>query len=196
MAYTTQALVKTYLGIPSSTSSENTAIDSAIAAADSEIDQICGRTFVTPGAATTKTYVPYDDYTVYIDDVAQTTGLVVKEDTALDGAYDTTLTITTNFILTGNSAPYRVLRRVDGDLWLRDRYGRPTVSVEAFHGYKMTVPSQVSQCSLVIAARLYQRKSSPLGFQTGGVDLGFVRISRSDPEVVALLRGLKIMAAA
>lgn len=195
MAYTTQALVKTYLGIPSGTSSENTAIDSAIAAADSEIDQICGRTFVTPGAATTKTYVPYDDYTVYIDDVAQTTGLVVKEDTALDGAYDTTLTITTDFILTGNSAPYRVLRRVDGDMWPRDRYGRPTVSVEAFHGYKMTVPSQVSQCSLVIAARLYQRKSSPLGFQTGGVDLGFVRISRSDPEVVALLRGLKIMAA-
>ena len=196
MAYTSQALVKSYLGIPSGTSTENTAVDSAIAAADSEIDQICGRTFVTPGAATTKTYIPYDNYTVYIDDVAQTSGLVVKEDTSLDGTYDSTLTITTDFVLTGNNAPYRVIKRVDGDLWPRDRYGRPTVSVEAYHGYQMTVPSQISQCALVIAARLYQRKSSPLGFQTGGVDLGFVRISRNDPEVQSLLRGLKIMAAA
>ena len=71
MAYTSQALVKAYLGIPSSTSSENTAIDNAIAAADAEIDQITGRTFVVPSGATAKTFIPYDDYTLYVDDVAQ-----------------------------------------------------------------------------------------------------------------------------
>jgi hypothetical protein len=196
MAYTTQALVKNYLGIPSSTSSENTAIDNAIAAADAEIDQITGRTFVVPSGATAKTFIPYDDYTVYCDDIAQTTGLIVKTDTGLDGTYDTTLTITTDYVLTGNSAPYRLIRRVDGDTWPRDRYGRPTVEVTAFFGYGMAVPDQIAQCSLVIAARLYQRRSSPLGFQAGGVDVGFVRISRTDPEVIALLRGLKIPAAA
>lgn len=194
--YTTQSLVKTYLGIPSGTTSEDTAIDNAIAAAEAEIDQITGRTFVVPGGATAKTYVAYDDYTVYVDDIAQTTGLIVKEDTTLDGTYDTTLTITTDYILDGNTAPYRVIRRVDGDEFTRGRYGRPTVQVTAFYGYAMTVPDQVKQCALVIAARLYQRRSSPLGFQAGSVDVGFVRISRTDPEVIALLRGLKLPAAA
>ena len=196
MAYTTQALVKAYLGIPSATSSENTAIDNAIAAADAEIDQITGRTFEVPSGATAKTYTPFDDYTVYVNDIAQTTGLIVKTDTSLDGTYDTTLTITTDYVLDGNTAPYRIIKRVDGSAYPRDRYGRPTVQVTAFYGYGMAIPDQVKQCALVIAARLYQRKSSPLGFQAGSVDVGFVRISRTDPEVIALLRGLKLPAAA
>ena len=194
--YTTQSLVKTYLGIPSGTTSEDTAIDNAIAAAEAEIDQITGRTFVVPSSATAKTYVAYDDYTVYVDDIAKTDGLIVKEDTTLDGTYDTTLTITTDYVLDGNKAPYRVVKRVDGDSFTRGRFGRPTLQVTAFYGYAMTVPDQVKQCALVIAARLYQRRSSPLGFQAGSVDVGFVRISRTDPEVIALLRGLKLPAAA
>ena len=196
MAYSTQALVKAYLNIPSSVSSENTAIDNALAAADAEIDELTGRTFVVPSSATAKTYIPYDDYTVYLDDIAKTDGLVVKEDTSLDGTYDTTLTITTDYVLTGNTTPYRVIKRVDGDEWPRDRYGRPTVEVTAFWGYGMEVPDQIKQCSTVLAARLYQRKSTPLGFQAGSVDTGFIRISRNDPEVISLLRGLKILAAA
>ncbi len=196
MAYTDLATVRSYLGIPSSDSSQTAAINAAIAASDKEIDQITGRTFVVPSGATAKTFIPYDDYTLYVDDVAQLTGLVVKEDTTLDGTYDTTLTITTDYVVNGNSAPYRVIKRVDGDTWPRDRYGRPTVEVTAFYGYGMAVPDQIKQCSLVIAARLYQRRSSPLGFQAGSVDVGFVRISRTDPEVIALLRGLKIPAAA
>jgi len=196
MAYTTQALVKSYLGIPSGTTSEDTAIDNAIAAADAEIESICGRTFVVPSGATAKTFIPFDDYTVYVDDIAKIDSLVVKTDTGLDGTYDTTLTITTDYVLEGNSAPYRMIKRVDGSAFPRDRYGRPTVEVTAFWGYGMAVPDQVAQCSLVIAARLYQRKSSPLGFQAGSVDVGFVRISRTDPEVGELLRGLKLPAAA
>ena len=196
MAYTSQALVKAYLGIPSGTSSENTAIDNAIAAGDAEIDQLTGRTFVVPGGATVKTWVPYDNTVVYCDDLAQLTGLVVKTDETLDGSYDTTLTITTDFIVSGNAGPYRSLTRVDGSPWPRDVYGRATVSVEAFYGYAMSVPDQIAQCALVLAARLYQRKSSPLGFQAGSIDVGFVRISRTDPEIIALLRGLKLPAAA
>ena len=134
MAYTDLATVRSYLGIPSSDSSQTAAINAAIAASDKEIDQITGRTFVVPSGATAKTFIPYDDYTLYVDDVAQLTGLVVKEDTTLDGTYDTTLTITTDYVVNGNSAPYRVIKRVDGDTWPRDRYGRPTVEVTAFYG--------------------------------------------------------------
>ena len=82
MAYSTQALVKAYLNIPSAVSSENTAIDNALAAADAEIDQLTGRTFEVPSGATAKTYIPFDDYTVYVEDIAQTTGLIVKTDTS------------------------------------------------------------------------------------------------------------------
>ena len=197
MAYmTTRDLVKQYLGIPDGTSSENTPIDNAISAAESEIESICGRTFEVPSSATAKTFIPFDDFTVYCDDIAQKTGLVVKTDTSLDGTYDTTLTITTDYVLNGNTAPYRLIQRVDGSAFPRDRYGRPTVQITAFYGYGMTVPDQVKQCALVLAARLYQRRSSPLGFQAGNVDIGFVRISRTDPEVIALLRGLKLPAAA
>ena len=193
---TTRDLVKQYLGIPDGTSSENTPIDNAISAAESEIESICGRTFKVPSSATAKTFIPFDDFTVYCDDIAQKTGLVVKTDTSLDGTYDTTLTITTDYVLNGNTAPYRLIQRVDGSAFPRDRYGRPTVQITAFYGYGMTVPDQVKQCALVLAARLYQRRSSPLGFQAGNVDIGFVRISRTDPEVIALLRGLKLPAAA
>ena len=196
MAYTDLATVRTYLGIPSSDSSQTSAINAAIAAAQAEIDQITGRTFEVPSGATAKTFIPYDDYTVFCDDIAQTTGLIVKTDTGLDGTYDTTLTITTDYVLNGNAAPYRVIKRVDGSAWPRDRYGRPTVQITAFWGYGMAIPDQIKQCALVIAARLYQRRSSPLGFQAGSVDVGFVRISRTDPEVIALLRGLKLPAAA
>ena len=196
MAYTDLATVRTYLGIPSSDSSQTSAINAAIAAAQAEIDQITGRTFEVPSGATAKTFIPYDDYTVYCDDIAQTTGLIVKTDTGLDGTYDTTLTITTDYVLNGNAAPYRVIKRVDGSAWPRDRYGRPTVQVTGFWGYGMAIPDQIKQCALVIAARLYQRRSSPLGFQAGSVDVGYVRISRSDPEVISLLRGLKLPAAA
>ena len=193
---TTRDLVKQYLGIPDGTSSENTPIDNAISAAESEIESICGRTFEVPSSATAKTFIPFDDFTVYCDDIAQKTGLVVKTDTSLDGTYDTTLTITTDYVLNGNTAPYRLIQRVDGSAFPRDRYGRPTVQVTAFYGYGMAIPDQIKQCALVLAARLYQRRSSPLGFQAGNVDIGFVRISRTDPEVIALLRGLTLPAAA
>ena len=196
MAYTDLATVRTYLGIPSSDSSQTSAINAAIAAAQAEIDQITGRTFEVPSGATAKTFIPYYDYTVFCDDIAKTDGLIVKTDTGLDGTYDTTLTITTDYVLNGNAAPYRVIKRVDGSAWPRDRYGRPTVQITAFWGYGMAIPDQIKQCALVIAARLYQRRSSPLGFQAGSVDVGFVRISRTDPEVIALLRGLKLPAAA
>ena len=196
MAYTDLATVRTYLGIPSSDSSQTSAINAAIAAAQAEIDQITGRTFEVPSGATAKTFIPYDDYTVFCDDIAQTTGLIVKTDTGLDGTYDTTLTITTDYVLNGNAAPYRVIKRVDGSAYPRDRYGRATVQITGFWGYGMAIPDQIKQCALVIAARLYQRRSSPLGFQAGSVDVGFVRISRTDPEVIALLRGLKLPAAA
>jgi hypothetical protein len=73
-------------------------------------------------------------------------------------------------------------------------YGRPTVEVTGTFGYAAAVPDNVKQAALLLAARLYQRKASPLGFQAGAIsELGPVRISRSDPDVGALLHGLRLL---
>jgi len=194
-AYTTRNVVKTYLGIPSGTSSEDDPIDAAIDAAEQEIDNYTGRTFVVPGAATAKVYRPSDDRVVLVDDIAQTTSLVVKTDSADDGAYDTTLTITTEFILDGNASPYRVVRRVDGSAFPRYISNRPTVQVTAYFGYGMSIPKSIVQASTLMGARLYQRRSSPLGFQAG-LEGDAVRISRIDPDMRALLAGYRLPAVA
>jgi len=194
-AYTTRAVVKTYLGIPSATSSEDDPIDAAIDAAEQEIDNYTGRSFVVPGSATAKVYRPMDDRVVLVDDIAQTTSLVVKTDTADDGAYDTTLTITSEFVLEGNVTPYRIIRRVDGSTFPRYMSNRATVEVTAFYGYGMAIPKAIVQASTVLGARLYQRRSSPLGFQAG-LEGDAVRISRIDPDVRALLSGYRLLAVA
>lgn len=195
--YTSRATVKTYLGIPDGTTSEDSAIDDALAAAEDEIDNICGRTFVVPGSATAKVYQPVNGVIVAVDDIAQTTSLVVKTDTANDGAYDTTLTVTSEYIVEGNAAPYRIIRRVDGSTFPRYTSDRPTVEVTAYWGYAMSVPGPVVQAATVLSARLYQRRSSPLGFQAGmSSEFGPVRISRIDPDIRSLLSGYRLIGVA
>ena len=194
-AYTTRAVVKTYLGIPSGTSSEDDPIDAAIDAAEAEIDAHTGRTFVVPGSATAKVYRPMNDRVVLVDDIAQTTSLAVKVDGSDDGSYDTTLTITSEFVVDGNTAPYRVICRVDGSAFPRYTSDRATIQITAYFGYGMSIPKAIVQASTVLGARLYQRRSSPLGFQAG-LEGDAVRISRIDPDVRALLSGYRLPAVA
>lgn len=194
MAYTTRALVKASLGIPSATTSEDTAIDAAILAADAEIDQYTGRTFENVTQA--RVYVPTSSLTLNVDDIATLSGLQVKVDNDADGTYETTLTINTDFIVAGNKAPYRLIRQVNQG-WPLTIYARPTVQVTATWGYATTVPAPVKQAALLLSARLYQRKASPLGYAAGVVsELGPVRISRNDPDVGNLLAGYRLLGVA
>ena len=197
MAYTLLATVKEYLGIPSAQTSEDAAITAAINAAEAQIDQYCGRTFATAVTPSARTYYPATDKLVHVDDIGTLTGLVVKEDTSDDGTFDTTLTITTDFVLDGNEAPHTTIRLVDGT-WSRPRSNRPSVEVTAAWSYDDTAtPAQVVQAATILGARLYQRRSSPLGFQAGGSpEFGAMRVSRTDPDVAALLTGLRRFAVA
>tara|TARA_R110002012_G_scaffold217270_1_gene388486 strand:+ start:1019 stop:1609 length:591 start_codon:yes stop_codon:yes gene_type:complete len=196
LPYSSLAIIKSYLGIPSGSSSEDTAVTAALNAADAEIDNICGRTFTVPGATSIKTYVPTSDKYAIVEDVAQLSGLVVKVDTTDDGTYDTTLAAT-SYIMDGNSAPFTVLRRVDGNSFYRFHSNRPTIQVTAYHGYQMgNVPYPIVQASTILAARLYQRRSSPLGVTAGTAEAGVFRISRQDPELGSLLRGFRLFGVA
>ena len=195
MPYSSVATIKSYLGIPSGSTSEETAITAALNAADQEINNICGRTFAVPGATSVKTYVPTSDKYAIVDDIAQLSGLVVKLDSSDDGTYDVTLA-GSSYIMDGNSAPYTVLRRVDGNSFYRFHSNRPTIQVTAYHGFGMSVPYPIEQASTILAARLYQRRSSPLGVTAGSAEAGVFRISRQDPELVSLLRGYRLFGVA
>jgi len=196
MPFSSVATIKSYLGIPSGSTSEDTAITAALNAADSEIQNICGRTFAVPGATSVKTYVPTSDKYAIVDDIAQLSGLVVKLDSSDNGTYDVTLA-GSSYIMDGNNAPYTVLRRVDGNSFYRFHSNRPTIQVTAYHGYQMgNVPYPIVQASTILAARLYQRRSSPLGVTAGTAEAGVFRISRQDPELVSLLRGYRLFGVA
>ncbi len=136
--YTTTSLVKASLGIPSGTTSEDAYIEDAIDAAEDEINEYCDRTFVADGSATARVYQPSTNVLVYTDDFYTTTSLVVKQDDSNDGTYDTTLTITSDFIVVGNSAPFNCIRSVSGP-FPRYTSDRPTVQVTAKWGYQTSV---------------------------------------------------------
>ena len=191
MAYTTTALVKASLGIPTGTTSEDTYIAAAIGAAEDEINKFCGRTFEPDAAATTRVYQPSTNVLAYTDDFHTTTDLVVKQDDSNNGTYATTLTITTDFIVIGNEAPFNTIRSVSSP-FPRYTSDRPTVEVTAKWGYQSAIPDAVEEAALILSCRLFQRRSSPLGVMAGVVnDFGPMRVSRGDPDYRALLSGYR-----
>jgi len=195
MAYTTVALVKASLGIPVSVTSEDTAITAAIAAAQALIDNYTGRTFEV-SATSVRVYKPRTASILDVDDIATLTGLVIKVDNDQDGTYETTLAVTTDYVVDGNDTPYRTVTNVNNG-WPLSIYGRPTIEVTAKFAYSETAPDNIKQAALLLACRLYQRKASPLGFQAGAIaEFGPVRISRTDPDVAALLQGTKLFGVA
>lgn len=194
MAYTTTAICKESLSIPSSVSSEDAAIGRAISAAESEIDSYAGRTFEVPTGTAVRTYTASDPSLCIIDDLAKLNDLVVKTDDDDDGSFSTTLTLTSQYIATGNAAPYRYIQNVDNGFPI-SQYGRPTVQVTGWFGYSMTVPSNVEQAATLLACRLYERRASPLGI-VAGFEGDSLRISHKDPDMRTLLNGFRLLSVA
>lgn len=194
MAYTTTALVKASLGIPTATTSEDTAIAAAIDAAEALINNYTGRTFET--VTESRTFIPRTASILDIDDLATLTGLIIKTDEDQNGTFENTLVQGTDFVMVGNTNPYRKVTQINQG-WPLSIYGRPTVQVTGTWGFASTVPDNIKQAALLMSCRLFQRKASPLGFQAGAIsEFGPVRISRQDPDVAALLHGMKLIGVA
>lgn len=192
--YSTVATVKDYLGVPLVQDSEDDAITAALDAAEDRIDRWCGRTFVVPSGTTTRTLRPWSESVLYVPDIAQTDDLAVAVDLNDDGTAETALTSADYYVGPSDVAPFSELHRVSGR-WPLPRSGRATVAVTAFYGYAMTVPDAVVQAATMLAARLYQRRSSPLGIAAGmSPEMGPVRIGRLDHDVAALLTGYRKLA--
>lgn len=186
--YATVAELKTHVGITDT--NDDAALERSLEAASRTIDEFCGRRFYADTAATARTYRATAPYSLKVDDISTLTGLVVKTDTGDNGTYDTTLTITTDFIVEPHNAiaqnePVRVIRHVNGTFPTAGYRAR--VEVTAKWGWPR-VPAEVRKACLIEAARLFRRKDTPEGV-AGVSDFGVVRISRfMDPDAERLLK--------
>jgi len=185
-SYVALSELKSALGITSST--DDAFLNLAIGAAETAINDLCGRKFTADGSASARTYRA-QPYICVTDDVSTLTGLVVKTDTNADGTFDTTWASTDiqveplNNLVKGRSV--NNLRAVGDYLFPVYGDGLASVEVTAKWGWP-AVPDPIEQATLMMASRLYGRKASPMGV-IGVGDFGPVRISRSDPDVAHML---------
>jgi hypothetical protein len=179
-------------------SAEDALLQAAIDAASDGVDEYCGRTFTVPTAATVEPVrmvralggrLLFDGF-----DIANTTGLVVKSDDNDDGVFETTWTITTDFVLEQLGArhrsstwPYQAIRSV-GSRWWPWGSNRDTVQITARFGWP-AVPNSVKQATLISAAELWKLKDAPFGVAGFG-EFGALRV-RENPMVAAMLERYK-----
>lgn len=181
MAYATLVELREYIGMTDNVSASDTDLTRALAAASARVDGICGRTFATAASAT-KVYDVGFGYVerVWIDDVSTTAGLVVEQ--SYDAAGWSAVTGWRLGPVTPYAGfPYTHLEANIMGTTFPGMYARVTGSF----GWA-AVPDSVKQATLLIAHKLFRRRSSPTGVE-GVADFGPVRVSRTDPDVSALL---------
>lgn len=191
--YTTLLLLKAYVG--ETTTTNDDLLQQCLTTASRSIDSHCRRRFYVDETATARTYrladrlIPdsYGDL-VIVDDIADSTGLVVEVN---NGGTWTTVTDyrlePDNALALGRPVTYI---RLPGSMWCL--FSDAEIRVTAKWGWP-SVPDEVVQATLLQAARLFKRKDS-VGGTVGTEEFGFLRITRVDPDVQALLRPFVIQA--
>jgi hypothetical protein len=124
---------------------------------------------------------------VMVDDIASTTGLIVELGNIGGGTYGT---------VTGpNFGPDNALAMGQPIQWIGIPYTAllgtiDSIRVTARWGWP-SIPAEVEMATRLLASRLYKRKDSPQGV-IASADWGAVRVSRTDPDVYALIHHLSI----
>lgn len=204
--YADLTLVKSQLG-KITVDDRDEMIQAAIIAASRMIDTECGlwpgafradsvvsvRTFNLsdrirqirpPSYGVTGYYAPYAvaRSAISVDAISTATGLIVASGTYASGVYTALVTAPA----TGPEGapnlgePIQYLMLPSSGL-----NGIDSIQVTARWGWPV-VPPQIEMAARLLAARLYRRKDSPQGVITSA-DWGAVRVSRTDPDVHALL---------
>lgn len=180
--YTTLAALKAEKGISDTTDDENLSI--AINAASRQIDNFCGQRFWQDSTVVAYEFFPDGPTTVQVDEletllpgISTLTGLVVKVDIDLDGVFETTLVINTDFMTQPRNAlamvpahPITSLSIVpigSQNFFPMPRYGRASVQVTCKQGWP-AVPDDVSEACLRQAAYIAKGKD----LTVGGMALG------------------------
>lgn len=196
--YATLAELKAMLDIPVEYTDKDTRLERAVEGASRRIDGWCHRSFTTAGtaagSATARVFSPQSGGVVYLDDVANTAGFVVKTDDNADGTYETTWAATDYQLeplnAIGRGEPgYRLLavNRVF-PTWTAPA----PIQVTANWGWP-SVPHDVREACLLLAGRQFKRGDSLLGVAGFG-DIGAITVRSVDPDVTALLQPYRRLA--
>lgn len=194
--YCTLAELKPELRIPTADTEDDSRLEVAIAAASRQIDAHCGRRFWQDATVQTREFYANDYRRCEVDDISTTTALVVQVDDDDDGVFETTLTISTHFILRPLNAadrvpvwPYDELVLVDainGNFPMSSS-GRPGVRVQARFGWS-AVPDDVKKACLVQSAMLFKSADAVFGVTEFANAGAAMRVGRTiNPIAAALL---------
>ena len=168
----------------------------ALAAASRTIDGECRRRFY-PDTTTSKIryYSPASPRRVSIDDLITLTELAVGSG---NNTFTTVLTLHTDFEL----GPLNAVE--DGRPWTsveaitaRLPCGMRTVRVTGKFGWA-AIPDEIEQATIILAAKLLKRsREAPFGIVGFGMEGGYARIAKTDPDVMSLIgdfvrRGLMV----
>lgn len=177
--YVSLTLLKRARGIKDGADDE--LLTQALNAASRRIDARCGRRFWLDEAASARTFGATGrttpDGRLLIDDIGDTTGLVVET-----GSTSAGWTESTGYELGPANSPDQgwPYTELVGDWWWSG-----TVRVTARWGWP-AVPEDIAQATLLLASRLFLRKNSPEGV-IASADFGSTRVSRWDPDIDALI---------
>jgi hypothetical protein len=187
--YATLDDLKAQMTIEAADTSRDALLTKALKSASRGIDRATGRRFWLDATATVRTYrlhgriVREDDGDVLlVDDIGDTTGMVVESATTGTGTY-TALTgyettpdnaLADGYAITGLLKPHGIWGTTSTRIRITAKFGWPAV------------PDDIVQACLIQASRLYKRKDSPEGI-IGSADWGVRNLSRRDPDVWALI---------
>lgn len=188
--YTDLATLKLALKITDT--DRDSLLEDAIATASRHIEKLTGRPqggFAPDTTATARIFqtrgriVGGDDgEELLVDDISTDDGLIVEVGSG------STFTAVTDYEAGPENAlvkgePITKLLRLGGTWSVALR---PRARITAKWGWP-AIPEDIAEATKIQAARLYKRKDSPEGVM-GNAEWGTVRLSRTDPDVQALLR--------
>ena len=189
-AYATLEELMLVLGVRDTV--DDTKATIALNGASRQIDAHCGRRFWQDSTVKVRTFRADDSTCCTVDDISTTTGLIVKIDDGYTGAFATTLTLTTHYVLEPLNAaaetpvwPYTEIVIVDGTGGYFPTSARPGVQVTAKFGWP-AVPDDVKEACLIQAHMLFKAGDAALG----GVQLGVDGNAFSVGEMHRTARGL------
>lgn len=173
-------------------------LERAINSASRAVDKWCGRRFWADAVVTSRTFRPSRTYEVVVNDISTRTGVIVATDDGLDGTYSTVWAGTeyalsprnADVVAAGDTVEPFAFTTIEA-LYSSGRIfpvcaHTSTVKVTAKFGWS-AVPDAVSEATILKAASLFKRKDAPFGI-AGVNEFGPLRIARSDPDVIDLLR--------
>jgi hypothetical protein len=167
-------------------------LDRALFSASDGIDEAVGRSFGKGEEGEERLYEAGDAWIsrmLAIDDLVELTSLTV--DRTGEGTFETWV-LDTDFRLgplnaPGDERPWTSVRTLSGQGF--PSHTDALVKVTGTFGWP-SVPSQIVQATMLLAAQLFQRtRSAPFGVITAGADVGAVAyIARRDPHISGLIQ--------